>query len=107
MSRNYKYNYRTGVVYKKLINVKKTLFTVAASLGIVGAMAVPAFAASGGYCSSSLNGCTQSSAHTSCSGAGAFGASMSWVPADAQEDGGMGHETGPSNSSLCGNPQGH
>ncbi|HSX36911.1 MAG TPA: hypothetical protein VLG13_02215 [Patescibacteria group bacterium] len=44
MGRNYKYSLRTGVVYRKIINVKKTIFGVVATASLVGAMAVPALA---------------------------------------------------------------
>jgi len=110
---SYKYNVNTGVIKQKIINAKKTTFGVFAALTMAGALAVPALAAApaSGYCVASSNGCTQSGSQEAgnCAGHGAFGAFAhhqgAWIPADAQEDGGMGHETGPTNSNLCGNPQ--
>jgi hypothetical protein len=109
----YKYNALTGVTKEKIISLKKKLLGVGVSLGIIGVMAVPALAVApaSGYCVASSNGCTQSGSQEAgnCAGHGAFGAfshhTGTWIPADAQEDGGLGHETGPANSGLCGNPQ--
>jgi hypothetical protein len=105
---SYKYSVNAGLVEQKLINMKKLIFGIAATLMIAGGAAVPTFAASDtGYCAQS--GCNTSQANSVCAGHGAFGAfshhTGTWIPADAQEDGGLGHDTGPTNSGLCGNPQ--
>lgn len=118
MKRSYTYGYRTGVVYKKVINAKKTLFTVVASLGIVGAMAAPALAASSNYCGSSANGCSAAAAAgAQCgtgAGSGTFGAlgkdnslgapkvhdpNLGSYPGPGTD----GQATGENNSSICGN----
>jgi hypothetical protein len=100
----------------------------AAQLAIGGSVAAvalssagsPAFADSGGYCSSSANGCTQSFQNSAnkgngpCADHGAFGAFGTF--GDAPHDFGQGNPNGPgangqatgaANSSVCGNPQGN
>ena len=47
MKKQYKYDLSTGVIYKKVINAKKTTLGVLATAGIIGSMAVPALAAGG------------------------------------------------------------
>lgn len=76
------------------------------------ALAAPAgaFAAGGGY--GSQPGFTVANSHTICAGHGAFGAFSGtpgiieeYVDADQAAGISLGSETGPANSSLCGNPQ--
>jgi|GEM_PF-2798983 len=110
---SYKYSVSDGIVKQRIISLKNKVIGATTTVLAVTALAAPALAAAPtpGYCGPSANGCTQSGSQESgnCAGHGAFGAfshhSGAWIPVDAQEDGGMGHETGPTNSQLCGNPQ--
>jgi hypothetical protein len=116
------YNINAGVKQAKS-NIKKYVVGGIASLGIVGAMAVPALAANGGggYCVNSSNGCeAAAAAGAQCgtgAGSGAFGAFGEHGdvthdfgvnnPGSNGKPGADGHQTGLNNSALCGNRQGN
>jgi len=118
VKRSYTYSYRTGVVYKKVINAKKTLFGVMATFMMAGAMAVPALAASTDYCGSSATGCAAAAAAGaqcgSGAGSGTFGAlgKNNSLGAPKVHDPNLGSYPGPgtdgqatgvNNSAICGN----
>jgi hypothetical protein len=118
MAKHIHYSLSSGVVKEKMNRFKKTIITSAAVTAAALGFAVPAFAAGGGYCVNSSNGCTQSMSHTQCAGHGAFGAFSGtandgqqgsavhgYVLEDKAQGTSLGAETGPANSNLCGNPQ--
>ena len=78
------------------------VITAAAILGSGGS-------ANASYCGASGNGCDQSMGNTPCAGHGAFGAFGDKAGPGAPHDwrgGASGDNTGFSNSTLCGNPEG-
>lgn len=114
----YKYNIETGLSKEKLISLKKKIMAFTATFGIVGAMAVPAFASNVGNGSDygTMPGFTVSQSHTQCSGAGAFDALGKNASLGAPQvhatflgsypgPGTDGQQTAANNSNLCGNPQ--
>lgn len=99
-----KYTLSDGVVRTEYKKLKRFAIGLVASIGLTGAFAFPALAASNDYCGSSVNGCTQSMSNTPCAGHGAFGA----FGKDNNLAGGAdGYQTGLNNALLCGNRQGN
>ena len=83
-----------------------------AATAMLVACAVPAGAAAAGGGYGSQPGFAVANGNTPCAGHGAFGAFSGdpgvihgYVLADKAEGTTLGAETGPANSSLCGNPQ--
>ena len=104
MSDNIRYDVRTGVLRTKVINVKKVMIGLVASLATVGVMAAPTFAASNGYCESSANGCASAAAAGAQCDTGAASGSFGAFGKDNNFAGGAdGQQTGLNNSAVCGN----
>ena len=117
MSTRIHYSLHHGVIQTKLSKTKRIALTAVATLAVTAGFAAPTFAAGGGYCVNSANGCAQSMSNTPCAGHGAFGAFSGtandgqqgsavhgYVLADKAAGVSLGSETGPANSSLCGDP---
>jgi hypothetical protein len=116
MSKAVKYSFSNGVIKAKMAKSKQLIYSSLAIVTISMGFAAPSFAVGGGYCSQ--NGCNVSQSNTTCAGHGAFGAFSGtandgqqgsavhgYVLADKAEGTSLGAETGPANSSVCGNPQ--
>lgn len=110
MGRTAKYKLNEGVIRQEYKKTKRFLVSLLASIGLVGTMTVPVFAAYG-----TQPGFTVSNDNTICAGHGSFGAFGQH--GDVAHDFGVnnlgsnnkpgadGQATGANNSSLCGNPQ--
>jgi hypothetical protein len=108
----YKYSIDRGLIKEKIINIKKTVFGVAASLTIVGALAVPALAA--GNSTPGLDrylanpGRQQATEVGAQCGSGAGSGAFGYLGKGNNEAGGAdGQQTGLNNSAVCGNRQGN
>ncbi len=94
-----KYNIYSGI-REATSHIKRRLAIGLTTAGVVVAgLALPAAAASGGYCSQ--NGCEQSLSNTQCAGHGAFGA---FGKDNNFAGGASGDRTAYANSTLCGSP---
>ena len=101
---SYRYNVRTGLTQIKT-NTKRYIFSGLSLIALaVGGSALPAAAASNGYCGSSANGCDAAyEAGAQCgtgAGSGAFGV---FGPGNNMKGGADGRQTGINNSAVCGN----
>lgn len=103
----YTYNVRTGLTRVKT-NTKKYVVGGIAALVLSGGMAIPALAASNGYCGSSANGCAAADAAGAQCGSGAGSGAFGAFGKDNNFAGGAnGQQTGRNNSAICGNRQGN
>lgn len=92
----------------KNMNFKKILIGTVAGALMLGASAIPAFAASNDYCGSSANGCAAAAAAGAQCGTGAASGAFGAFGKDNNFAGGAnGVQTGLNNSAVCGNRQGN
>ena len=112
MSDNIRYDVRTGVLRTKIVNMKKVMIGLVASLATVGVMAAPTFAA--GNSTSGLQryldnpGRQQATEVGAQCGSGAGSGAFGFLGLDNNMAGGAdGTATGQNNSAVCGNRQGN
>lgn len=112
MRRNIKYTLRSGVITGKFTKAKQLAIGTAASLGIIGVMAVPSFAVgnstpgAGRYLSNP--GRQQATEVGAQCGTGAGSGTFGYLGKDNNMAGGAnGYQTGINNSAVCGNRQGN
>jgi hypothetical protein len=86
--------------------VKRLAASTAIVASLLGASAMPTFAASGEYCGSSATGCDHAAAAEAQCGTGAGSGAFGAFGQDNNFAGGAnGEQTGLNNSALCGNRQ--
>ena len=101
----YKYGQR---IKRERRSIKKYIIGATASVLAVGAMAIPAMAASNDYCGSSANGCAAAAnAGAQCGSGAASGAFGAFGKDNNFAGGADGQRTGLNNSAVCGNRQGN